>query len=73
MASSPDPRLDELCLLAVTAAGRKGHDVRDWTDDPAAGASARRATCHRCGLPLYVRLEEGMTGIAGAALAQPCD
>jgi hypothetical protein len=67
-----DLRLDELVRLAAAAAARKGHDVGDWTTDPP-GADARRGTCSRCGRTLYVRVGEGMTGMAGAALAERCD
>jgi hypothetical protein len=68
--SSGDPRLDELCRLAVSVSEAKGHKIGEWTED---GACARRATCGRCGRPLYARVGEGMTGMAGAALTQPCD
>lgn len=68
-----DSRLDDLCRLAVYAAGRKGHEIREWTDEPAGGVHARRATCLRCGRALYVRLGEQMTGMAGAALTEGCD
>jgi hypothetical protein len=73
VSSQADPRLDELCDLAVAAAGRKGHEVREWEDDSASDVHARRTTCRRCGRSLYVRLGTGMTGMAGTALTERCD
>jgi hypothetical protein len=68
-----DVRLDELVRLAAVAAGRKGHDVRDWTADPPGAEDARTATCSRCGRTLHVRVGEGMTGMAGTALTERCN
>jgi hypothetical protein len=68
-----DPRLDELCRLAMAAAEGRGHDIREWVDERDDGALAKRARCDRCGKPIYVRIEDGMTGMAGGALTQSCD
>jgi hypothetical protein len=68
-----DVALDELVRLASVAAGRKGHEIREWAADPPGAEDARRATCNRCGRALYVRVGAGMTGMAGAALTERCD
>jgi hypothetical protein len=66
-----DPRLEELCELAQSAARGKGHDLGGWTGDGDAEV-ARTATCARCGRRVHVRVGAGMTGMAGAALTEPC-
>jgi hypothetical protein len=73
VSSQADPRLHELCDLAAAAAERKGHDLGEWEDDRASDVHARRTTCRRCGRAVYVRLGDGMTGMAGAALTERCD
>jgi hypothetical protein len=69
--ASADPDLDELCRIAAEASRGRGHELGDWTDD-AAGGSARHARCATCGRIAYVRVGEGMTGLAGDALRERC-
>lgn len=61
-----------LCRLASTTLGARGHEIDEWHTDSADPAIARRAVCRRCGLPVQVRAEGGLTGIAGPALTTPC-
>jgi hypothetical protein len=70
--SSVDQRLDDLCLLAASAAGRKGHDIHGWGAHPRGVVHSRRATCRKCGRWLSVGVGDGMTGIAGPAMTEAC-
>ena len=72
VASTLDPRLEELCRLAGSAAASKGHQIGEWTPPPGADEQSRRANCQKCGMELSVRVGEGMTGMAGQALRSPC-
>jgi hypothetical protein len=65
-----DPDLDELCRIAAEAARRRGHELGDWAEPE--GGSARQAACASCGRVAYVRVGEGMTGLAGDALFEQC-
>jgi hypothetical protein len=64
--------LGELCALASAAAKARGHELDDWIDPAGDDTTARRATCRRCGRVVYIRVEDGMQGMAGPALREPC-
>jgi hypothetical protein len=64
--------LDELCAIARSAAGARGHDLDPWQPVPGDQAVARRAFCARCGKPALVRADAGLSGLAGAALMEAC-
>jgi hypothetical protein len=64
--------LQELCAVAAAAAEQRGHELDDWIAPSDGDTIARRATCQRCGRVAYVRVENGIRGMAGAALREPC-
>jgi hypothetical protein len=67
----PSP-LAELCELASSRAENRGHDLDDWVAPPGDDTIARSAACRRCGRVVYVRAEDAMQGMAGAALTEAC-
>jgi hypothetical protein len=64
--------LRDLCALASAAAMKHGHELDDWATPPGGDTIARRAECRRCGRVVYVRVEDGLQGMAGAALRERC-
>jgi hypothetical protein len=70
--SADSPELDELCVVASSAAESRGHDLGDWEAPAGEAETARRAMCRRCGEVAYVRVEKGMTGLSGEALRKQC-
>jgi hypothetical protein len=70
-----DPGGDDisaLCRLAAEVLRARGHDPGDWETNSADPSIARTAVCRRCGLPAHVRAEQGLKGLAGAAVTTPC-
>jgi hypothetical protein len=65
--------LDQLCLVAVGAAERRGHDLSDWETPAGEDDAGRRAVCRRCGNVAYVRVGHGMSGLSGDALFKQCE
>jgi hypothetical protein len=61
-----------LCRVAAEALRARGHELSEWRTDSADPSVARVADCRRCGLPVYVRTEHGLSGLAGDALTAPC-
>ena len=61
-----------LCALAATAAEKQGHELDGWTQLDGDEVVARLATCRRCGRVVYVRAENAMQGMSGAALRERC-
>jgi hypothetical protein len=70
--SAESPELDQLCLIAASAAERRGHDLRGWETPAGEDETGRRALCRRCGSVAYVRVGKGMSGLAGEALLERC-
>jgi hypothetical protein len=71
---SPDESaLLELCAVAEAKTRRLGHELVPWTVADAEGGRGRRAACTRCGRAVYVRVEGGLAGMAGTALAERCE
>ena len=64
--------IDDLCAAAETRARSLGHALDAWEDVGGEQYLARATTCSACGEAAYVRIEEGMHGIAGGACSQPC-
>ena len=64
--------LPELCAVAEARARRQGHDLQPWAVPDGEDAVGQRAACKRCGRVVYVRVEGGLAGMAGAALGEPC-
>jgi hypothetical protein len=64
--------LAEICALASSRAEDRGHELGAWVEPSDDDGLARRATCRRCGRVVYVRVEEPMRGMAGAALTEVC-
>lgn len=73
MQSAESPELDQLCLIAASAAERRGHDLRAWETPAGESDTGRRAVCRRCRKVVYVRVGKGMSGLAGEALLERCE
>lgn len=73
MPHAESPQLEQLCLVAVGAAERRGHDLGDWVTPEGEDDTGRRAVCRRCGNIAYVRLGQGMSGLSGDALSKQCE
>jgi hypothetical protein len=54
--------------MADATASNRGHRLGKWVPNGA----GLRAQCGRCGSTAYVRVENGMAGLAGRALSEPC-
>jgi hypothetical protein len=61
-----------LRALASQTAGARGHELAEWTPESAESAVADTAFCRWCGLPVHIRIEGGLKGLAGPALTSPC-
>jgi uncharacterized paraquat-inducible protein A len=72
MADRPGDEIVALCRLADEVLRARGHDLGEWHTDLADPSIARTAVCRRCGLPVHVRTEHGLKGLAGAAVTTPC-
>jgi hypothetical protein len=71
----PDRGRDEIVALYALASETvraRGHDIAEWTTDAADSTITGTAVCRRCGLPVHIRAEAGLRGLAGAALTTPC-
>jgi hypothetical protein len=68
-----DLRLADLCRLAAATAARNGHEISRWSEIRDGSDDVRRGSCDKCGRRLDVRVGTGMTGMAGAALTEPCN
>lgn len=64
--------VDALCAAAEKRAQQFGHRLGDWEDVGEEGYVARRAACSVCGALAYVRIEDGLYGVAGEAISQQC-
>jgi hypothetical protein len=60
-----------LCALAEERAQSLGHTLGPWKD-PSQTTAARHATCSVCGRVVYVRIEDGLLGVAGEAWSERC-
>jgi hypothetical protein len=61
-----------LCELAEERAQSLGHSLGPWTDPDQTKTESRHATCSVCGRVVYVRVEDGLRGVAGEAWSERC-
>jgi hypothetical protein len=64
--------IGRLCALAEERTRSLGHTLGPWTDPGQAVTASRHATCSNCGRVVYVRVEDGLLGIAGEACSERC-
>jgi hypothetical protein len=64
--------VDELCTLVEKRARSLGHRLGPWQERVDKVTASRHATCTICGRVVYVRIEGGLLGAAGAAAVEEC-
>jgi hypothetical protein len=64
--------VDELCALVEERARSLGHRLEPWQDTGDMVTASRRSRCTICGRAVYVRVEGGLLGTAGAANVEAC-
>lgn len=64
--------VDELCALVGERARSLGHRLEPWQHPGEEVTASRRTRCAICGRSVYVRVEDGLLGAAGAAYVEAC-
>jgi hypothetical protein len=64
--------ITRLCALAEERARSLGHTLGPWKDPDQTTTASRHARCSVCGRVVYVRVEDGLLGVAGEAWSERC-